>query len=188
MPIQILNGVAVKPGRLASGSYLETSPIAGDPFGPTGRPVLTRAYPNNYATLRPPYLGAPIQYDPHPMDTHQNTGTIGDVPQMVEWNNTLYPVSKVPNIQPHERGTFMMRKIQPLVYRSGQSQKSASTPFHPGPKRKIPVATPAKRSAIDTSRIPSGEHRSFVSRTRLHGDANRTQMTPGSRNAGRWPW
>lgn len=186
MPVMICNGVAVKPGRLASGAYLAESPIKGDPFGFSGQPVLTRAYPNNYSTLGAPQTGAPVRYDPHPMETHRDTATLQIQAHTVSWNTKLYPPDRAIEIAPYERGSFQTRKPFKLVQRTNQARKeNPDTPFKPGPKR-TPLILHMGRPAPDHSRGTHTFPSFFTTHTRLHADPNRTQMRPGTKGAGRW--
>lgn len=157
--------------------------IAGEIFGPSGVGKVM-SYPDNYATMRPPYLKqSEPTYDPHPFVGQYDVATIQKLPQTVGWGTAQYPPATKPLIQPFEHGTFMTVRPQPLVRRTGNVSANSDTPFHPTNVRRPPATKPARVSATvgEKTNLPS-----FVSRTRLHVDPNRTQMTPGSPGAGRW--
>jgi len=181
MPIQRPNHGAIKIGRIGIGAH---PPRYKNIFlfGPTGIPEQLNAYPNNYSTLRPPYLGDPLVYDPHPMATHLDTATIPIYRHLVQQGTAeVYPPSGVPEMGPYEHGNFFTTKPRPIVYRTNQAAKNSDTPFHP--KKRQPVAPHKQRASVPIGPVFLA---SFVSRTRLHADPNRTQIRSGEPGAGRW--
>lgn len=76
---------------------------------------------------------------------------------------------RVPDIQPHERGTFFHTAVLPVDRRAGGPDPRTSTPFHPNRKNaqasgtgRIPIPAPKPRSAKAGERLKvSSFHNSF---------------------------
>lgn len=72
----------------------------------------------------------------NPVGNHSNTATQLDVPQLsTVGQTTVMPQAQVPEVQPHEKGTFFSpvtssRKANPQR-QSGGVDANADTPFHP---------------------------------------------------------
>lgn len=98
------------------------------------------------------------------------------------WNGFAMQTSEIPELQPHEHGTFFQTKVKPIVKTIGGAagtQKSDTT-FHPKPKIKLP--RPTVVSSIPTEKISRRvKPPSFVTANTLRMDPNNSHH-----GIGRW--
>lgn len=176
--IQVLNGVAPKRGRLATGSYTRHGlvPIGGDPFGFKGAMV----YPAQGDDFNVVSKGAG-----HPMQLHHNVATQVEVPAatIVTTTSLARPLGRsqghnVPLVQPHEHGAFFGKKKLTVERHTGGPSKTSDTAFHPK-KNATEKNRPARKTAIAGERHTAA---SFPSHVRLLADA---QFNPHG-GASRW--
>lgn len=74
----------------------------------------------------------------------------------------------VPEIAPHERGTFFKRKVTPLVktqFGASKAGRKSDTAFHP--QAKVTVEPAKARSATPTEKVSKGKIPSFNSSSNL---------------------
>jgi hypothetical protein len=134
----------------------------------------------------------------HPFDggDYQSTATGNLVPARTGHNVTEQydPLKQnVPEISPHERGTFFIRKVTPLVktqFGASRSGRKSDTAFHP--QQKVVVAPAKARSATPTEKVSKAKIPSFNSTSNLWGSQNHSfskgAINPisGHPGTGRW--
>lgn len=132
----------------------------------------------------------------HPMNTMQPVATKTPEVARVQFHQTYQlPINKVPEIQPHEHGSFFTSKQFPVVRTVGGASKSmkSDTPFHPlkhgdpNKPKKLPRPTPT--SINNNEKV---KHVSFPSNNNLWSDPNNSYLkgqvnpTTGKVGVGRW--
>lgn len=194
-----------KQGRLAGGAVTPST------YAPKGSGVFgshRAVYSTAPAGPRPGGLiDKRQQIDPasttfgHPFDGggYRSTATLKKVePKIFSPSSAtgLNPLTQhVPEIGPHERGTFFLRgKQQPIVRTVGGARMSglkSNTPFHPQGKTYAPQPKPT--SAPDTAKIINKSRTpSFQSHGNLWGSGNhsfikgRVNTISGTVGTGRW--
>jgi hypothetical protein len=177
MGIVLLNGALIKPGRLASGSYLAESPIHGEPFGSKGKPVPVFSDPTG--PLSKFNTGVVRSAGGHPTATQYNLAT---QPEIIATNTGYNGFLELTlarrygtlsaTVQPHEHGRFFGEKKRDLIRNTLGPGKNAhgqkpDTPFHP--RKTVVPNRPKRHLAVAGERTAAP---SFRSHARLMYDPN----------------
>jgi hypothetical protein len=187
--------IPVKAGRLATGSYLENSPIDGNVFRRSKQGRLTPAtvgglkMPDNRMNT---VYGNPLS-DQYDVSTQVEVAARTSVGRFHVGQNKVSvlhsPTGNVPLIQPHEKGSTLRRKIVPVDKRQFGAgvDNEADTAFHRNPEAVHARPTPV--SAVAGEKTAA---KSFHSNSNLWIDPNNSfykgVTTPGTGRTGLGRW
>jgi hypothetical protein len=188
----IFANIAPKPGRLATGSYAEVSPVFGtsatDIFGyKSSKPVMAAGQ----GGIIMPGVGSPRTETIYgnPLESQRDTATLIDTPAATSNSGRLVnPSTDLTMVGPHERGAFFGRRAQPIVKTQfgASTDKQSDTSFHKVPKK---VFRPQQSSGRTGERTNSP---SFTSHNNNWSDPNnsfirgRNAPASGALGTGRW--
>lgn len=192
------SGRGVNPGRIAGGAPGIANYSGSDVFGTSVYSSLAGHAPGGLIDKKQ-------QADPsstvfaHPFDNgkYRSTSTLPKQHPLTAWNVTtvLNPIrQQVPEIMPHERGSFFRRKLTPAVktqFGGNKTGLKSDTAFHPQRIRFMPP--PAVRSSYDTAKIQNRvKPPSFDTTGNLWGSGNHSYIeghinpVDGRLGVGRW--
>lgn len=179
-----------KPGRLATGAYVEASPIKGSVFG--SRPRDNAFY--NPGGLFMPQDRTQTDYT-SPISDFHNTATNREVVALTRKGDQSHTLVRptghgTVEIGPYERGTFMKANITPInKTQFGADKNSRSdTAFHPAPPKHLPRVVP--QSEIQGERTKADSWRSHGNQWNDKNNSfyNKAPSVtnPGTHGKGRW--
>jgi hypothetical protein len=177
--------IAPKAGRLATGAYTPESPIKGDRWGQRQDPNMLPAVVGG---IRMPDDRTATVYG-NPLSGSFNTATQPVLAPTTTNNMIIFHPDNVPEIGPHERGTFFKAKAFIPVEKTqfGASAEPSDTAFHRVPVvRNAPPIPQSAKAGERTSAL------SFTSRGNNWFDPNNSflqgvaQAATGNKGVGRW--